>query len=243
MSSLLNSLMQAKVLMSIKGLDAQEMSQRDDINAMVSNPYPWPGSKDQQNKTDKFLSVFGVMYVIVNSRKDKGKALKEHILKDIVPRGFDARIKEIQKKHRQAIEEKDVAVGLLADDLQDRDNQIQAIHYENVGLQGKIREKDQHIDVLKRDYVGYLSDKDKNNGISIIAKNNEEEEYSYISICGKHGYKRHKVRVLLARNQCSTLFADGDTPNAIVTYNFQREHELTRVDPGRPRNFRLDMIN
>ena len=124
MSSLLNSLMQAKVLMSIKGLDAQEMSQRDDINAMVSNPYPWPGSKDQQNKTDKFLSVFGVMYVIVNSRKDKGKALKEHILKDIVPRGFDARIKEIQKKHRQAIEEKDVAVGLLADDLQDRDNQI-----------------------------------------------------------------------------------------------------------------------
>ena len=28
----------AKVLMSVKGFDTQEMSQRDDIKAMVSNP-------------------------------------------------------------------------------------------------------------------------------------------------------------------------------------------------------------
>ena len=61
---------------------------------------------------------------------------------------------------------------------------------------------------------------EKYNGVSIIAKNNEEDEYPYISICGQHGYRRHKVRVLLTRNQGSTLFADGDTPNAIVTYYF-----------------------
>ena len=52
----------------------------------------WTGPKGHQNKTDKFLSAFGVMYVIVNSKKDKGKALKDHILKEIVPRGLDARI-------------------------------------------------------------------------------------------------------------------------------------------------------
>ena len=45
---------------------------------------PWSGPKDQQKKTDKFLSFFGVMNVIVKSRKDKSKALKKHILKDIV---------------------------------------------------------------------------------------------------------------------------------------------------------------
>ena len=49
--------------------------------------------------TDKFLSVYGVMYVIVNSQKDKGKALKEHIPKDIVPCGLDARIEEMQEQH------------------------------------------------------------------------------------------------------------------------------------------------
>ena len=84
---------------------------------------------------------------------------------------------------------------------------------------------------------------EKNHSISIIAKNNEEEEYSYIFICGPHSYRRHKARVLLIRNQGSTLFADGDTPNAIVTYNFCGEHGLIIVDPDRPRPFRLDMIN
>ena len=153
------------------------------------------------------------MYVIVNSRKDKGKALKEHILKDIVPRGFDARIKEIQGEHNQQTRQ-------LHQTIQEQDNRIQAIQYNKAGLQGEVRAKDQQIAALQRRYVGYLPDEYKNNGISTIAKNNEEEEYPYISICGQHGYRRHKVRVMLTRNQGSTLFADGDTPNAIVTYNF-----------------------
>ena len=88
------------------------------------------------------------------------------------------------------------------------------------GLQGKLRAKDQQIAALQKRYVGYLSDDDKNKGITIIAKNNEEEQHWYISICGQHGYRRHNVKVLLIHNQGSTLFADGDTPNAIVTYNF-----------------------
>ena len=46
-----------KILMSVEDDNTQEMPQRDDIKAMVSNPYPWPETKDQQNKTDKFLSV------------------------------------------------------------------------------------------------------------------------------------------------------------------------------------------
>ena len=49
-------------------------------------------------------------------------------------------------------------------------------------------------------------------------------------------------RVLLVCNQGSTLFTE-DTPNAIITYNFWREHRLIVVDPDRPRHFRLNMIN
>ena len=55
------------------------------------------------------------MYVIVNSNKDKDKALKAHILKDILPRGLDAKIEAIQEKHQQAIEEKDATIALLND--------------------------------------------------------------------------------------------------------------------------------
>ena len=83
---------------------------------------------------------------------------------------------------------------------------------------------------------------DKDNGISTIAKNNEED-YPYISISGPSCYRRHEISVLLICNQGSTLFADGDTSNVIIMFNFWRGHGLIIVDPDRPRHFRLDMIN
>ena len=49
--------------------------------------------------------------------------------------------------------------------------------------------------------------------------------------------------MLLTRNKGSTLFADEDTPNAIVTYNFWRDHSLIVVYPDMSRHFRLDTIN
>ena len=119
---------------------------------------------------DIFISLTGALYVAVNSQKDKSMALKKHILKDIVRLGFDVKIEEIQEKHRQAIEEKDATIALLNDDIKNRE-------YENLGLQGEIWAKNQQIAALQRRYVGYLSDEDKNNGISIIAKNNDKAEY------------------------------------------------------------------
>ena len=186
-----------------------------------------PPREDTQDH-DIFISLAGALYV------DKDKALEKDILKDIVPRGFDVRIEKIQEMHQQAIKEKNATIALLNYDLKN-------CEYENLGLQGEIRAKNRQIAALQRGYVGYLSNEDKNNGISIIAKNNEEAWYLYISICGQHGYRRQKVRVLLARNQGSTLFVDGDTPNAIFTYRFWQDHSLIVVDSDRPRHFRLDI--
>lgn len=89
--------------------------------------------------------------------------------------------------------------------ITDRDNQIRGIQHENVGLQDEIRAKDQQIAALQRRYVGYFANEDKNNGITIIAKRNEEVAYPYISTCGQHGHRRHKTRVLLERNEGSIM--------------------------------------
>ena len=80
--------------------------------------------------------------------------------------------------------------------------------------------KDEQIADLQKHYVGYLANEDKNNGITDTAKSNKAAEYPYISICGQHGYSRHKARVLLARNQGSTLYTEGDTLNVIIKYKF-----------------------
>ena len=78
---------------SLNDLDKCEMLTRQELVPTRHSTSPWSGPKDQQNKTDKFLSFFGVMYIIVNSKKDKGKVLKEHILKDIVPLSLMQKLK------------------------------------------------------------------------------------------------------------------------------------------------------
>ena len=77
-------------------------------------------------------------------------------------------IEKIKEEHQQAIT--------------DIDNQIQAIHYENAGLRVELQAKDEQIAGLRKHFVGYLANEDKSNGITIIAKSNEEAEYPYISI-------------------------------------------------------------
>ena len=199
----------------------------------VGTTVNWP--RDSQ-KLDLYINEKGMYELLCSSQQPKAKQFSGYCCNVLFPHVRQQLTNKMKEDDQQAIKEKDAA-------LAHRDNQIQAIQYENVGLQGEIIAKDQQIATLQRRYVGYLSNEDKNNGISIITKGNEEAEYPYISICGQHDYRRHKVRVLLARNQGSTLFVDGDTPNAIVMYNFWREHRLIVVDPNRPKHFRLDMIN
>ena len=74
------------------------------------------------------------MCFIIKSQKDKGKALKKHILKDIVPRGLDTSIEEIQGNHQQAI------TG--------RDNQIKVVEFTKEKHQQKILRPNKEIDDL-----------------------------------------------------------------------------------------------
>ena len=123
-----------KILMSVKGLDECEMKTRDTVNPKVNNAYRWSGPKDQQNKTDVFLSVYGVVYAIMKSRKRKGIELREWIMRDVVPRGFN-----------KLIEEKDTQLALLSDDLVLEQEHTRQLEYTNTGFQSEIRAKDQEI--------------------------------------------------------------------------------------------------
>ena len=92
--------------------------------------HPRVGTQDH----DIFISLTGALYVIVNSQKDKCKALKEHIMKDIVPRGSYARIEEIQEEHNQQTTQLQQAIA-------DRDKKIRAIQYENVVFRVRYEQK------------------------------------------------------------------------------------------------------
>ena len=165
----------------VTGLDKCEMPTRNDIQPTVNQPWPWPGPKDYQNKTDKFFSAFGVIYVIVNSPKDKDKTLKEHVLKDIVPRGFNARINKIQEEHQRAIEEKDAARALLNDDLQNREYENVALQAQRDAYQAELQKCQDTITHLKTRYVPHARDPDKDN-IIIVQKHTTSTNDKYYDL-------------------------------------------------------------
>ena len=59
----------------------QELEARQELEATQSTALGWFANKDQQNKTDKFLSVYAVMDPFLNSCNKKIKELRLWILK------------------------------------------------------------------------------------------------------------------------------------------------------------------
>ena len=83
----------------------------------------------------------------------------------------------MKEDDQQAIEEKDAVIALMNDDLQDHDNQIQAIKYENVVLQAQRDiykaqlQKCQGTNIhLRTRYVDHVRDPSKENIIIIVRK-------------------------------------------------------------------------
>ena len=159
----------AHINTSLEGLNSVE-SRPECVWSIDRTTVGWSGVKCEQCKTDVFLSIYGVMHVVVNCRKSKGKELKNWILIDVIPRGIN---KLIEKKHQKAIDEKDMQIALLDDDLTESQDLVKQLEYHNTGLQGEIRAKDQQIAHLQQQYVPLLEDESKNYGMTIIAKNYE----------------------------------------------------------------------
>ena len=193
---------------SVEGLDKCEMPTRNDIKTIRHDTGVWSGSKDHQNKTDKFLSVFGVMYVIIKSQKDKGKAIKKHILKDIVPRGLDARIEENRGKHQQTI------TG--------RDNQIKALELRNEEHQKNILTLNKEIDdFIANRHAAHRGCFD--NMLCFIKKNSKEIHSYYIIRCQYKQQEKHK-RWLKLHYPNMEVADKWNDPNAIHRLNrFKRE--------------------
>ena len=204
-----------------------QTTSRRDINYGAALNIP----SQRQNDHDAFVDLEAALEIVVRSRKPRAVELTKWLTR----KGVEKIVEEKQK----AIDEKDMQIALLDDDLTESQDLVRQLEYHNTGLQGEIRAKDQQIAHLQQQYVPLLEDESKNYGMTIIAKNDESAGYPFISICGQHGYRKQKKRVVLLKNPGSTEFADGSTPNAIVTYNMWREHGFIETDPAKPRDFRL----
>ena len=52
-------------------------------------------------------------------------------------------VEKVAEEHQKAIDEKDMQIALLDDDLAGSQDLVRQLEYNNIGLQGEIRAKDQ----------------------------------------------------------------------------------------------------
>ena len=202
---------------SLDKLNECEMCTRNDFEPTRSNTLGWSGPKDQQNKTDIFLSVYGVMHVIVGSRKSKGKELKEWVMSDIIPRGFNAIITEKQQTIEDNNRQHQLTITQFQENLHQSNNQLQAITYQNQDLVHEIQE-------LRQRYVAPLMNSRKNNIIIIIRKhtisdNDKYHHYPYY-IARIQKRKRYiKLRWFQRHFPQHKIIVELDCANSIVSFN------------------------
>ena len=161
---------------------------------------------------DIFISLTGTPYVTLNYRKDNGKALKKHILKDIVPRGVDVRIEGNQEKHQHAI------TG--------HGNQIKALELTNEKYQQKILKLNKEIGGLIRNrHVPRRRYFD--NVLCFIKKNSKEVHPYYVIRCQYRQLEKYK-RCLKLRYPNMEEAGRCDDPNAIHRWNIFKSEVIEK---------------
>ena len=90
------------------------------------------------------------------------------------------------RKLASAVEEKDATIALMNDDLQDRDNQIQAIQYKNVALQAQrdvyqaeLQKCQDTVTHLRTRYVPHTRNPGKDSIIIIVRKHTTSANDKY----------------------------------------------------------------
>ena len=126
--------------------------------------------------------------------------------------------------HRLAIEEKEAALALLSNDLENRDARIKALEYENVGLQGEIRNGHVTItNLIENRHVPHSGNID--NILCVIQKNQPDEagrkgRHRYYMIrCQKRALSTQINLLRISYPNMNVFEPECDDPNAIHAWN------------------------
>ena len=151
----------------------------------------------------------GLYCFLIRCKRDEAEPFMEWVVKTVLPREV--------RKLTSAIEEKDSVIALMNDDIQDRDNQIQAIKYENVALhvqrvvyQAELQRCQDTITCLKTRYVPHARDTGKDNIIIIVRKHKTSANDKF------HDLPFYIARIKRRKKYVKLRWFDGHFPDQEV---------------------------
>ena len=189
-----------------------------------------PSLLQSQNDHDVFVDLEAALEIVVRSRKPRAVELTKWLTRKGVEKITEEKQKVVEEKQRK-IDEKDVQIAILDDDLTDAQQSVVILEQDNLELQAEVER-------LITRAVPYLENPDKDNGMVIIQKNNDDP-YPYLAVCGQRGYVAQKIQNKLVDYPNGQIVVLAETSNAIVHYNWLRERGCIIVNPIRVRHFQL----
>ena len=182
----------------------------------------------------------GLYCFLLRCKKPKAESFMEWVVETVLPGEV--------RKLASAAEEKDVTIALMNDDLQDRDNQIQAIQYKNVALQAQrdvyqaeLQKFQDAITHLRMRYVPHMTNTGKDNIIIIVRKhttsaNDKYHDLPYYVARIQRRKRYVKLRWFDRHFPDHEIIVEIDNPNSIHAFNrFEEEGHAER----RYNHFRL----
>ena len=173
----------------------------------------------RQNDHDAFVDLDGALEIVVRSRKPKAIELVKWLTR-----------KGVEK----VVEEKDTQLALLNDDFIESQERVRQLEFNNTGMQGEIRAKDQELVVLRQRHVDHCRDPRKDNIVIITRKHTDEQddkhfEYPYYISRIQRRAISTKRRWLLDQFPHSEEIVVIDNPNSIHAFNrFEEEGHVER---------------
>ena len=193
------------------------------LRKLLSNGVGLPHPSQRQNDHDAVVDLEGALEIVVRSRKPKAVEL----MKWLTRKG----VEKVAQEHQKAINEKDMQIAILDDDLTDAQQSVVILEQDNLELQAEVER-------LITRAVPYLENPEKDNGMVVIQKNNDDP-YPYLAVCGQRGYVAQKIQNKLVDYPNGQIVVLAETPNAIVHYNWLRKRGCIIVNPVRVRHFQL----
>ena len=183
-----------------------------------------------ENPHDAFVDLEAALGIVVRSRKPKAVELTKWLTRKGVEKVVEEHQKAIEEKQRE-IDEKDMQIALLDDDLVLEQEHARQLEYNNTGLQGEIRAKDQEIArretelaELRERYVDHCRDSNKDNLVVITRKHtcecgDKHFEYPYYISRIQRRAISTKRRWLLDQFPDSEEIVIIDNPNSVHAFN------------------------
>ena len=174
---------------------------------------------DQLHHNTVLLKEAGLYCFLMRCKRPEAEPFMEWVCEEVLPREVRKLVAVVEEKQR-AIDGRDMYIARLDDDLKQSQEHARQIEYNNTGLQGEIRAKDQEIHRRREEVQDLIANRHVprrqgiDNVLCFVDKKSDDKHQFYVIRCQRKALETHK-RCLRNRYPDMIILEECDDANAV----------------------------